>query len=78
MVMFQAGTEGWLMEGRLQIDNETRKKIYDKMAYRVLKQQVGFFVVRRGLGEVCRQEQTLLGLPQRKRDIVCETTSCPN
>ncbi|GMS90254.1 hypothetical protein PENTCL1PPCAC_12429, partial [Pristionchus entomophagus] len=36
----KAGTEGWLMEGRLQIDNETRKKVYDKMAYRILKQQM--------------------------------------
>ncbi|GMT07648.1 hypothetical protein PENTCL1PPCAC_29822, partial [Pristionchus entomophagus] len=34
------GTEGWLMEGRLEIDNETRKKVYDKIAYQQLKEQM--------------------------------------
>ncbi|GMT08008.1 hypothetical protein PENTCL1PPCAC_30182, partial [Pristionchus entomophagus] len=30
----------WEMEGRLQIDNETRKRVYDTMANRILKQQM--------------------------------------
>ncbi|GMT20769.1 hypothetical protein PFISCL1PPCAC_12066, partial [Pristionchus fissidentatus] len=36
----KAGTEGWLMEGRLQLDNVTMKQIKDKLAKKILKQQM--------------------------------------